>query len=381
MAKKALLAMFIPGDNPPALGFDIEWSDDYLTALNSVAPFSGYFKPASAGGLANTIVLGTPGTLPVEEFDISNYSAFSSVWASGTTVVKLTDNTAINNVQTDTPLTVFHATGTGITVLPPLADGAEVRVDGVGIPEPEIEQFYSPLVDSDTGVAIPNLVIENNGNAPVPTAIKSAVETAGGVVWQDNVGIMSFYTTASVATNFNIFINSGAAIDWYQDNVLVASSTNNHTFFFTDSSVKFIQVRGADVNQGQWLSMTSKSLTGTVDLSSMVSAAARIDFSNNPNLTEVLLPQSSGVMDQCMGYNTGISTLRLDKLPGLVNSSNIQIRLGDCPNLDVDSVAQNILRIDTATATGRQFWINGTTPDISTPEYDALIANGWTVVL
>jgi len=126
--------------------------------------------------------------------------------------------------------------------------------------------------------------------------------------------------------------------------------------------------------------MLGKSLTGTCDLSAMTSAAARIDFSTNPNLTRVILPRTEGIMDQLMGYGSGISELRLDKLPGLVNSASIQIRLGDCPNLDTDATAKHLLAIDTNLVTGRQFWVNGTTPELDPAIKTLLQNNNWTVV-
>ena len=413
MGKETKLAMFIPGDTPPELGFAIDWHDTYLAAVGSTELFSGYFKANSSGGLSNIMVFGdptkpipnpdypqnppnpedevpeflfVPNDIPVDEIDISDSASFSSVWTGLAPQVRVTGNILVSDVSGLVPLKVLSANGTAIKTIPAMEDNATVRMDGNGLVQAEVDAIVNSFLiydDSEpplvTG-ARPGMILENDGNVDADLTNAGLIAAAGGHVWETDRGFLRFLTTASVATGFTFFINAGADVDWYENNVLAASNTNNHTFFFTDASVKEIAIRGGDVADGQWMSMTGKSLTGIIDLGAMVGAAARIDFSDNPNVTEVILPMSTGIMDQCMAYNTGITTLRLDKLPGLVNSASIQIRMGDCPNLDTDSVVRNILAIDTNLVTGRQFWTNGTTPNMDPALKVTMQAQNWTVV-
>ena len=91
--KQTKLSMFIDGDTPPELGFDITWYDDYILALSSSEEFSGYFKPNSSGGKSNIMVLGDSNVnLPITEFDISNTGAFASAWVGKATEVRVSNN-------------------------------------------------------------------------------------------------------------------------------------------------------------------------------------------------------------------------------------------------------------------------------------------------
>lgn len=374
--KQTRLTMFIPGDTPPDLGFDITWYVDYMAAVSSSEEFAGYFKPNSAGGKSNIMVLADSNTLlPITDFDISDTGAFSSAWGGQATEMRVSNNPLLEGVSSESSLTVIQANNTNLSELPPnIADGALIRVDNNGLNQEQVDDMFSQVIEKT------NLTIENNGNADINLEQSVAIENLGGVIWETTSGILKFQTNASVTTAFNMFINSGADVDWYLDGVEHTVNSNIATFLFTDSSVKTIEVRGTDVNQGDWISMVSKSLTGTFDMSAMTSAKTRIDFSGNTDLTRIILPRTNGVMDQLMGYNSGISELRLDKLPGLVNSANIQIRLGDCPNLDTDTTALNLLSIDTNLVSGRQFWVNGTTPALDPTIKSQLQANNWTVV-
>jgi hypothetical protein len=225
-----------------------------------------------------------------------------------------------------------------------------------------------------------SIIVENNGNEDASIEVTQDIENNGGKVWENDSGLMKLTTQASTTIAFQFHVNAGADVDWYLDGQLHTESSNNAIFFFDDSTSKVIEIRGADVLVGAWLEMTGKQLVGVVDLSSMEMASARIDFSNNALLTQVILPRSDQDMDQCMAYGTGISDLRLDKLPGLVNFNAVQIRMGDCPNLNTDNVARNILSVDHNSSTGRQFWYNGSTPKLSSELVTAMQANGWTLV-
>jgi len=408
--KATRLAMFIGGDTPPELGFEIEWYDNYFIAINSNALWSGYFKPASSGGMANIMVFSemkvqapnpdypqnppnpedevpefimVDNPIPVSELDISNSGAFSSVWYGDSTQVKISSNPDVKSVEGSAALKEFYATNTGIKNLPALEPDAVVRIDGNALTKDKVDAMIGSFIvfDEDGNPIGANpAIIENKDNAPAEPQHIALITDAGGKVWEQDSGIMKFYTNSRVTTAFSLFVNSGADVNWYLNGVLHTAASNTATFFFTDSEVKEIEVRGGDINQGQWMSMTGKSLVGKCDLGAMIGAAARIDCSNNPELTEIVIPKSSGVMDQGMFFNTGLSDIRLDKLTGLINSPNVQIRCGDCPNLDTNLVAKRILSIDKNENTGRQFWVNGSTPDLSGELLLALQENKWTVV-
>ena len=356
----------------PELGFEISWQPTYQQAVDSPAIYSGF-----RGASGNTMILSEI-ALPVDELDISSSGAFGGVF--GEVDKMFVQDTDVNGIIQPN-LSVLNASNTLVTSVGKVS--SELRVENNGLTTKQVDSITSQyLIYDDDGLPIAGepIVIENLNNAPANLTDAGLIDNAGGHVYEDDAAYLKLQTDSAVATSFVFFLNAGPAISWWQDGVEVASGVNNFTFQFTNNSVKHLRIGGADVADGKYMIVASKSLVGTFDMSSMTSAAFRIDFSNNPNLTEVILPNTSGIFDQLMAFNTGITSLRLDKLPGLIGSINIQIRLGDCPNLDTDSVVRNILAIDDGIPTGRQFWTNGTTPNMSASLKLEMQANNWTIV-
>ena len=376
--KNTKAAYFINGlTEPPQMGFEITWFDVYSDAVNSIEVYSGYFKV----GNPNIMILSEL-DLPVNELDISGLDAFSMVF---NTVEQLRiSDTSINDVRS-VALKSLSANNTQVKKAPQMQDNSYLRMDSNILNQSEVDNIVnSMLVYSDDEIPVPigarpNMILENDENAIADPASIALIQGAGGQVFEIDKAYLSFETDASVATGFQIHIHAGANVNWYENNVLEASNTNNHVFFFTDGSVKTIRVGGDDVANANYILLGSKSLTGTCDLSAMLAASFRIDVNSNPNLTELILPNSEGIFDQLLAYNTGITTLRLDKLPNMVNSQSVQLRLNNCPNLDTDSVIRNILAVDLGVETGRILFIGGTTPIADPALVIDLQNNGWTV--
>lgn len=372
MSKRTLITFYWDEDEPPYLGFVIKWYTDLSLAENSTELYSGFFKSKNSGGFGNIHVFGD--VMPDVDTDFSGIN-IDGIVSTYSDIVNVS-NTMVRDIISMNPMRSINLSNSDYDInnIPPNIDtGATLRIGDNGFLQNEIDEFLNYIIDK-------GLNIENKGNEDVSIKISQEIEAYGGKVWENDVGICKFQTTAPTTTSFTFFINAGADVDWYLDGVEHTSNSNNATFNFTDSSIKTIEIRGTDVSQGKWLVTNSKSLTGTFDLSAMINSSARIDFSDNPDLTEVILPRTSGVFDQLMGFNSGITTLRLDKLTNLINSPNIQIRLGDCPNLNTNSVVNNILLIDADLVSGRQFWTNGTTPNMSSKLKIQLENNNWTIV-
>ena len=356
----------------PELGFEISWQPTYQQAVDSPAIYSGF-----RGASGNTMILSEI-ALPVDELDISSSGAFGGVF--GEVDKMFVQDTDVNGIIQPN-LSVLNASNTLVTSVGKVS--SELRVENNGLTTKQVDSITSQyLIYDDDGLPIAGepIVIENKGNAPANLTDVGLIDNAGGHVYEDDAAYLKLQTDSAVATSFVFFLNAGPAISWWQDGVEVASGVNNFTFQFTNNSVKHLRIGGADVADGKYMIVASKSLVGTFDMSAMTSGAFRLDFSNNPNLTEVILPRTNGIFDQLMAFNTGIASLRLDKLPGLVNSQSVQVRVNDCPNLNIDQAVRNILSIDTGTPTGRVLFASGTTPVMDPELKQQLIDNLWTVV-
>ena len=357
------------------MGFDITWFDVYSDAVNSLDDYSGFFKV----GNPNIMVLSEL-EMPTD-LDLSGQDAFSLVFT--TTEQLRIANTSINNILTP-PLTELSANNTQYKKVPQMQDDSTLRMDGNNLNQSQVDAVVnSMLLYSDDEIPVPigarpNMILENESNAVADPTNAAFIEGDGGKVWQNNVGLLSLQTNADSPTSFVMHMKGAAKCDWALDNTIVATDINNHNFVFTDDSIKTIGIRGDNVAEADYILLSGKSLIGTFDMSPMLTAAFRIDFSDNPNLNELILPQTDGEFDRLDGHNSGITSLRLDKLPGLINKKNVRITLTDCPNLDTDSVALNILAVDLANVNGRKLFLSGI-PPLSVELQTQLQSNGWTI--
>ena len=370
MGKKTIFAAMIPNrENPPELGYTIDWHDDYISAYNSPELISGFFKASSVAGGSNIMVFSE--NTPDVALDISDMEVFSGAWVGGTTDVNVRDNPNLESVDGDEPIESLHINATSITEVSNIAAGGRIFIEEDALTTEQVDELLSPV--KDVGV-----IVENKGNASPSDEVKASIEAAGGTIHQDTSSLMRFQTDSAVTTAFQFFVDSGADVDWLLDGVLHTADSNTATFFFTDASVKTIEIRGTNVSDGHWLGLNSKSVVGTADLAAMTNAQSRIDVQNNPNLDAVIFPDSVGVFDSFFGMNTNIRSLRFDKLPNMVNSNSVQLRCNNMPNLNTDDAARNILKVDTASNTGRIFFISSSPPLDSGLQAD-LVANGWTI--
>jgi len=353
----------------PELGFPIEWHNNYDDAINSTADYSGFYAN-------NQVMVFSELALPVTELDISGLNAVGAVYGDVSEI--RCSNTQVNNVI-GSNLDVIAASDTLVSS-PPKAS-TELRIDGNNLDQTQVDRIVNDYMiydDDFLPIGAEKVIIENNLNADANTTEAGLIETAGGKVWQNNVGLLSFQTNADSPTSFIMNMKGAAKCDWALDNTVVATNVNNHNFVFTDDSIKTIGIRGDNVAEADYILLSGKSLIGTFDMSPMLTAAFRIDFSDNPNLNELILPQTDGEFDRLDGSNSGITLLRLDKLPGLINKKNVRITLTDCPNLDTDSVALNILAVDLASVNGRKLFLSGS-PPLSIELQTQLQSNGWTI--
>ena len=376
--KNTKAAYFINGlTEPPQMGFEITWYDVYSEAVNSTEDYSGYFKV----GNPNIMILSEL-DLPVDEVDISGEDAFSMVFNT-TEQLRISD-TSINDIR-GVALKSLSANNTQYKKAPSMQDNSYLRMDSNSLDASQVDAIVNSMLvydDQEPPVAIgarPNMVLENDENSIADPASITLIQNAGGQLYEIDKGYLQFQTDAAVATGFQMHIHAGANVNWYENNALAAANTNNHTFFFTDSSVKTIRVGGDDVANANYILLGSKSLTGTCDLSAMLSASYRIDVSANPNLTELILPNSEGIFDQFLGYGCDLRNVAFQKLPNMVNATSVQIRLNDNLNLETNQVVRNILSVDKGIAAGRILFLSNT-PALDTELRDELILNGWSVV-
>ena len=375
MAKRAILTFYWNSIAEPVLGFPITWSSDLSTAENSVDDYSGFFNP-------NTTVDGYRNIHIFSELPLIVATDFAgSVDINRTVQSRALDinlsNTAVEGVVAIEILNSLDVSSSSMksTSLSGLNfnSGATFKLNNLG---------YSTEQMDDIITTLPNkaIVVESLGNDLISPEVQVQFEADGGSITQDTEqSVLRLYTKADSSTNFTMQTFNSALSDWYLEGILTFTDDNNVTFAFTGTDTKKVEVRLDNLTDGKEINLTNKDLVGTLNLSHMVNMEGQINLGINPELTEVLLPESDGEFVSVSAFATGIVDLELDKIPGCINNDNVIISLSSCANLNTDAVARRILSVDTATNTGREIDFSGSTPTLDLGLHADLLANGWVV--
>jgi hypothetical protein len=158
-----------------------------------------------------------------------------------------------------------------------------------------------------------------------------------------------------------------------------AFSASGTILLYSNPNLEGITMGSITVGAIGQLQIYSCNLTGTLDLSTiLISASVTLNMYNNPNLTEVILPTTTGAFLTLAVYSCNLSYINIKDVIGGTDRNTVTITLQD-NNMTAAEVNTLLAELDSVAVggyIGRSFRINGTNaaPDSTSGGYDGLAA-------